>query len=160
MLPASVVFMTSVGNAAALSNEPHYVRVVGESASTTNQLQLVYDEREDRERPWQQFLEASTAPRGPFSTMQVRAARRFWRDVTRRATKQLPLPASRESAQGTLLLVWESPDNIVEAEVLEDGSFEWFAKDKTSGRYEGSDDERIQRVPDRVIDALEAAFAV
>ena len=154
------MFITMRGNAAALSNELQEIRLTRESASPTNHLQLVYDEREDRERPWQQFLEASTQPRGPFSIIQVRAARLFWRDVTRRAQRQLPLPATRESAQGTLILVWENPSRIVEAEVLADGAFEWFAKDKTSGRYEGSDDERIQRVPDKVIDLLESAFAV
>lgn len=72
----------------------------------------------------------------------------------------LPLPVTRESAQGSLILFWESERAILEIEVATDGTFEWFAKNKATGAYEGSDDEHLVRPTERVIESLRTTFSV
>ena len=68
------------------------------------------------------------------------------------------MPTIRESATGSLVMLWETQRALVESEVLGDGTFEWFSKDKQTGAFGGSDDERLRKAPRAFVERLESAY--
>lgn len=154
------LFFTVTGSSSANSESPRTVRVVQRGKGAAAVYLVAFEHDDDAERPWQQFLERSVQPAGPFAKEQVLAARLLWREVGRRTNVALPLPAIREATSGSLILLWESPRAIVEVEVLHDGSFEWFWKDREAGAFDGSDDERARSAPQALVDRLQSTFGV
>lgn len=106
------------------------------------------------ETRWHEYL-AALALRQPAATAaQLRAAGRLW--STARAHGGAPLlpPITTPSEDGTLRLAWNNAALYLEVTFDAAGRAEWFYRDTRAGTFEGTEDEWLDAVPERVFDLL------
>lgn len=109
----------------------------------------------DTDTPWQHFL-AELERTGRFQHHHLSVVRRFFSDIRDRVGDHLPLPLTQPSPDGALQLAWESKDRrfIVEIDIFDDGTFDWFFRDRTTKGYDGTDIARIAEIPSKLINYL------
>lgn len=106
------------------------------------------------ESRWHEFLaEYGTAIPG-LSYKQMVEALRLWVRV-RANLRKTPLPITTAVETGILNLAWNDPFQYLEVTIGEDGRFGWFYRHTASDKTEGSDEDDLEVVPDRVFDLLQ-----
>ena len=95
---------------------------------------------------WNTYLD-SLAGSTEVSSHAVETTRRLWRSLSRRIPS-LSVPAAEPLESGTLQLVWDAGRTHVDVDVLADGTFEWFYRDRTTGLTSGQEDCAPEALPD------------
>lgn len=111
---------------------------------------------------WQSFLASLTArvAAGAVPAVQRQALIAIWERACCRQPA-LKRPAAGFSSHGTLQLSWafkDSPAKTLTLEILRDGTLEWFFRDTTTGRTEGTDEHPERELPERAIELLATNF--
>lgn len=97
---------------------------------------------------WNTYLDSLSGVT-EVSAQAVETTRRLWASLRQRIPS-LIVPAADPLESGTLQLVWDAGRTHVDVDVLPNGAFEWFYRDRTTGLTSGEDD----CAPDALPDAL------
>lgn len=106
------------------------------------------------ERRWHEFLAEHGTTVPGLSQRQMGQALRLWAQV-QASRRETPLPITTPIESGVLNLAWNDPIQYLEVTIGEDGRFGWFYRRTTSDETEGSDEDDLEAVPDRVFDLLQ-----
>jgi hypothetical protein len=92
-----------------------------------------------REDQWSAYL-AQLASRTRVSDRTAALSRELW-GALRRAHPTVPVPDAGPSEDGNFFLTLDTGQYFFEIEIRQDGTYDWFFKNRGTGAYEG--DERI-----------------
>lgn len=77
-------------------------------------------------------------------------------DALRLRVPSLPLPVlSARTQEGAAQFSWIRNDIVVEIEVYDNGSFDWFTRNRVTDKYDGSEDP-VASLPEACFEALVA----
>lgn len=123
------------------------LRLVESSASTTDTpLQTETNVTAN----WHRYLDGLVA-RALVRQVHIAEVRALWRNLSAKFT--LSAPSTIMTSDGALQLTWDLSQHHVEIDVFENGDIEWLYVDRTTGKFEGSED-RQQGIPDALGQAL------
>jgi hypothetical protein len=108
------------------------------------------------DRPWRRYLQG-LAQEGTFSAAHIQKVERIWDELRRRAAVPLPIPRTQPTGRGAIQIAWYSNRYTVEIDVVPDGRFEWFCRDRVSGEISGTDDEPTEEITAELLTILRAA---
>ena len=66
-------------------------------------------------------------------------ARRFWQEVKKRVP-MIATPAAIDVEGNTAQLVWSQPDVLVEVDLSDSNTIQWYARDRRLGTNDGNDE--------------------
>lgn len=98
--------------------------------------------------PWHDFLRSLEQPIGRFAPAHIETIEKLW-DRLRMAFPTLPFPVTGPTADGvTIQMSWDlgrrnaagRPIHHIDVDVLANGMYEWFYRNRHSGALDGSED--------------------
>lgn len=72
---------------------------------------------------------------GALSGSQAGTCVFLWWEAQTALGSELPFPHTGPSPSGSIIMAWDSTRHHVDIEVLLDGTFEWFYRDREAGHY-------------------------
>ncbi len=108
------------------------------------------------DRLWRRYL-ASLTQKLHFPQSQIRAVERIWGSL-RSQIADLPVPRTQPTTQGAIQIAWYGNHRVAEVDVRQDGTIEWFSKDRITNVAQGSEDEPLHEVPAEFYPLLRATL--
>ena len=103
---------------------------------------------------WNAYLATLAQPRGPLTAEHAESVKRFWRHLRSLRSWNLPVPQAGPTEAPGFLLVWDRGRHHLEIEIYDDGTFDWFYRDRRDESYFGDDglapDARPSDLMDRI----------
>lgn len=96
--------------------------------------------------PWKLYLKSITAPQGDAGSELLRRVLTFWETLSHRVTPDCPLPITQPTRDGAIQLAWNSGQKYIDIEVLPDGNFHWYFRDRETGQVLGTEDDPVEKV--------------
>ncbi len=100
----------------------------------------------DRSIPWQAYLKSITEPLGSVGSQLLGRVLGLWATLRRQVGPDCPLPITQLMGDGAIQLAWDNGRKYVDVEVLPDGNFHWYFRDRDTGEVLGTEDEPIQKL--------------
>jgi len=107
---------------------------------------------------WQNYLTSITEPIGSFSSDHVATLIRIWGQACEHLGAQCPIPITKATSDGALLLAWDNGSEYIDVEVTPKGQFHWYFRDRRTGEVHGSSDEPLIRLGSDFFDKLAAVL--
>jgi hypothetical protein len=108
----------------------------------------------NRDRPWRDYLDGLSRPRGGISFTHVSKVKQLWDTLGDRLGQRLPLPLTKPTSSGAIQLAWDAGRYYVEIDVLPAGELEWFFRDRESKEVDGTDEDPVVGLPPELVERL------
>ena len=100
---------------------------------------------------WNNYLANLNKPPVNLSFSFAEKVKLVWQNLCQQVGKQLRPPVADHYGELGFLFSWNSEKYCIEIAIEPDGTFEWFYRDRVSGAYYGSNDERLSDAPEELI---------
>ena len=131
-----------------LETRPH--SMAGSAMSSAPPAEHEPDQHEQEH--WNLYLKSLARPEGPLTSRHAEYAVRFWHSL--RSRFSVPLPQAGPTEAPGLLLVWDRGRHHLQIEIFEDGSYDWFYRDRRNETYLGEEGLAFETRPQELLDRL------
>ncbi len=134
---------------------PLKTRGLSTTVSAVPRLPSVKPEPEANPREdWNVYLSSLARPRGPLTSQHAKHVRRFWHSLRSQLSPDLPVPQAGPTEAPGLLLVWDRDRHHLEVEIFQDGTYDWFYRDRRSEAYLGDEGLAAEARPQELVEHL------
>ncbi|MCU1282454.1 MAG: hypothetical protein JWM53_6000 [bacterium] len=109
----------------------------------------------DPDQPWNRFID-ELGRRRLFQQHHLSSVRQVFKQIRDHVGPRLGLPVTQPATDEAVQLYWDTGDKYLEIDIYSDGTLHWFAKNRTTGDRDGTDDDRVRGVPKHLLDHLVA----
>lgn len=108
----------------------------------------------DELRRWGVFIDSIV---GDFSSETIDKLRQIWSDLIKHISNA-PLPLVTNGEEDfSLVLTWETDECLLDIEILPNGLFFWFFRNRKTNYVDGTDDP-IENIPKQFIELFQQNF--
>ena len=145
---------------AAMSESPDVELFIHPRVSTTvRPFRLLVGETRpavptNEQERWNAYMASLAEGTVGLSTMHARAVQSTWWKLWRKVGLPLRHPAAGPGGDLGFQMSWNTDRCYLDIDIAEDGTFEWFFKDRRDGSFAGSDDESLTSPPEELVRLL------
>lgn len=103
---------------------------------------------------WSEFLHGLEGGSVGLSSHHAERVREVWRELRAAIGPRLPLPQATSRDDGQIAFAWSRPEIYAEIEIHPDRTYEWFARDRTRDRHDGSSEPQVGALDERLLKLL------
>jgi hypothetical protein len=103
---------------------------------------------------WHDYMKNLTSKPVGLSSQRQAAVFGLWSKLTRLIGPDIPPPIAGPGGELGFHMAWNQNDFYLDIEIAEDGSFEWFYKNRATGEVRGSDNDRLREPPEDLVRLL------
>jgi hypothetical protein len=103
---------------------------------------------------WNDYLATLARPQGPLAEHHVRLVCGFWRQLRSLVNGAFPLPQAGPTPDQGLLMLWDRDRHHLEVEIYEDGTYDWFYRDRQTESYLGDEGLALDVRPPELVGQL------
>ena len=100
------------------------------------------------------YLTTLTRPEGPLAAHHVRLVCGFWQELRSSFRGAFPVPQASPTPDLGLLMLWDRDRHHLEVEIYEDGTYDWFYRDRETESYLGDEGLALDFRPPELLDHL------
>ncbi len=103
---------------------------------------------------WERYLDRLPEEGVGITSQHVATFREFWKGLNVRLQARLPLPVTQPTDSGAIQLAWNRGSYCVEIDLYQDGSYDWFFRDRKCNVIDGNPNSRASGLPKRFVERL------